>query len=363
MSEPDTRHADNPYVPPPADSGHGLSRRGWTVALSMLLVLAFGIVGGLVNIPYVALGPGPTYDTLGTSDEGQVIKIEGAKTYPTSGELRMTTVSLTDDVSLLNGLRMWVSGTYALAPREDYFKPGETDEDVKKENVKQFKDSQSNAEVAALRKLGYPVKVIANEIVEGSPADSALEVGDQLVEVNGDKIARAEDVRKSLKGTKPGDTIELTVKPDGKAERTVKLDLAKKKDREEGFIGLVPADRADVKFKIDIKLEDVGGPSAGLMFALAIVDQLTPGALANGEKIAGTGEINDNGEVGPIGGIAFKLIASREVGVETFLVPEANCPEAVDAGVEGIRLVKVGTLDDAVDALEKLDAGGPVPSC
>lgn len=368
MTESETTQAENQYAPlPPAPQqpgAHSLSRRGWTVLLSLLLVFGFGIAGLLVKIPYVALGPGPTYDVLGDSDSSQVIEIKGGKTFPTKGQLRMTTVSRIDEVTLFGGLGMWISGDYALAPRDEYFRPGESDEDVKKESVKQFKDSQSAAEVAALRKLGYPVKVVAGEIVSDSPADKVLKVGDQLVVVNGEKVGKAEDVRRSLKGTNPGDRIKMTIRRAGAGEeKAIELRLAARDDREEGFIGLVARERADVPFKIDVKLADVGGPSAGLVFALAIYDQLTPGPLTNGKTIAGTGSIAENGAVERIGGIGFKLSAAAEAGAQTFLVPEGNCAEAVDAGVEGLELVRVGTLDEAIAALEKLEAGKPAPTC
>ncbi|MGH3520183.1 MAG: YlbL family protein [Haloechinothrix sp.] len=362
MSEPDNRQAPFP-VPPDAPSSRHLSRRGWTVLLSVLLVAVFGAVGAIVTVPFVALGPGPTYDTLGAAADGPVIKIDGEKTYPTSGELMMTTVALTDDLTLFGALGLWVSGRYALEAREVYFPPGESDEDVKKENVQQFRDSQSNAVVAALRGLGYPVKVLAKEIVSGSPADEVLSAGDELLVVNGQKITQAEDVRQALRGTRPGESISLTFQQDGRSERTESIILAKRDDRPEGFIGLQPIDRADVSFSIDITLEDVGGPSAGLMFALAIVDRLTPGELAAGGTIAGTGEISERGVVGPIGGISFKLVAAKEAGADVFLVPADNCAEAAASAPDGLRLVKVGTLDDAITALEKIDAGDRAPSC
>lgn len=374
VSEPDTTEHETPSARsdtegrPPADpSGAGLrlTRRGWTVLLSVLVVVAFCLVGVLVRVPYVALGPGPTYNTLGESDGAPVIKIDGETTHKTSGQLRLTTVSVSDEVSLINGLGLWISGRYALVPRELYFPPGETDSDVKKENVKQFKDSQSNAEVAALRHLNYPVKVLAKEITEGSPADKVLDAGDQLVEVNGQQVAKSEDVRRALKGTRPDDKIRVTYREEGSAkDRKGTMTLGEAPDgREEGFMGLVPIDRADVKFTIDIKLAHVGGPSAGMMFALAIVDQLTPGPLTGGKKIAGTGEITEKGEVIPIGGISFKLIAAAEDGATIFLVPEANCAEARRTAPDGLRLVKVGTLDDAVAALENLAGGKNAPSC
>ncbi len=326
-------------------------------------MVAFGLTGAFVRVPYVAIGPGPTYDTLGQAGGVPVIQIDGQQSYPTSGELRMTTVSLNDEVSLFGALGLWVSGRYALAPREEYFKPGESDEEVKRENVQQFQDSQSNAEVAALRHLGFPTKVLAKEIVSGSPADHVLAAGDRLLVVNGKEIKNEEDVRAALAGTKPGQSISITFQHDGQPQRTESLVLGQNKDRPEGFIGLQPIDRADVGFDVKISLQDVGGPSAGLMFALAIVDRLTPGEMVAGEHVAGTGEITEKGEVGPIGGISFKVVAAREAGATVFLTPESNCSEAAAAAPEGLKLVKVTSLDSALTALDDLKAGRPTPSC
>ncbi|WP_228004584.1 PDZ domain-containing protein [Amycolatopsis sp. YIM 10] len=360
--------AYDPYVSPAAEedeSGHRLTRRGWTLVFSSALVLVFVMCGLFVRVPYVALGPGPTYDTLGRVDGVPVIEIKGHQTFPTSGELRMTTVSLTDEVSLFESLGYWVSGRYALAPREEYFKPGESDEEVKQQNVKQFQDSQSNAEVAALRKLGEPVKVLAKEVVAGSPADHVLAAGDRLLKVNNTDITSEEKVREALAGTRPGETIQITFQHEGQPARTESLTLAQNPDpsRTEGFIGLQPIERADVPYDVSITLQEVGGPSAGLMFALAIVDQLTEGELVAGEHVAGTGEITERGEVAPIGGISFKVVAAREAGATTFLVPEQNCAEAAAAAPEGLKLVKVSNLDGALTALEDLKANRPTPSC
>ncbi|MFI6028788.1 PDZ domain-containing protein [Amycolatopsis magusensis] len=361
--------AIDPYAALPSaveeDHGHRLTRRGWTLVLSSALVLVFVMCGLFVRVPYVALGPGPTYDTLGQVDGIQVIEIKGHQTFPTSGELRMTTVSLTDEVSLFESLGYWVSGRYALAPREEYFKPGESDEEVKQQNVRQFQDSQSNAEVAALRKLGEPVKVLAKEVVAGSPADHVLAAGDRLLKVNNVDITGEEKVREALAGTRPGETISITFQHEGQPARTESLTLAQNPDpaRPEGFIGLQPIDRADVPYDVSITLQEVGGPSAGLMFALAIIDQLTEGELVDGEHVAGTGEITERGEVNPIGGISFKVVAAREAGATTFLVPEDNCAEAAAAAPDGLKLVKVSSLDGALTALEDLKADRPTPSC
>lgn len=333
--------------------------------LSVLVVAVFIVVGSVVRIPYVALGPGPTHDTLGEAKNGPVIKIDGTKSYETNGQLRLTTVSVANEISLINGLGMWMSGRYALAPRELYFPPGESDEDVKQANVRLFQDSQSSAEVAALRHLKYPVKVLAKEIVTDGPSDGVLDPGDEVVELNGEPVAKIADVHKLLKATRPGDKVSVTVQSKDGKKRTEPVTLGKADDeRQQGYMGVLLIDQADVPFTIDIKLsEEVGGPSAGLMFALAIVDRLTPGQLTGGKHIAGTGEMSEQGKVGAIGGISFKLVAARESGATTFLVPEENCPEAARTAPEGLRLVKVRTLGDAVSALKNFAAGKKAPSC
>ncbi|NYI87336.1 PDZ domain-containing protein [Amycolatopsis endophytica] len=342
-----------------------MSRRGWTVVVSGVLIVVFGLIGAFVRVPYVAIGPGPTYDTLGQVDGAQVVEIDGQQTYPTAGELRMTTVSLNDEISLFGALGLWVSGRYALAPREEYFRPGESDEQVQQENVQQFQDSQSNAEVAALRHLGFPIKVLAQTIVEDTPASKVLAAGDRLLNVNGRTITNEDDVTAAVADTTPGQTVPITFQHGTDPARTEQITLAANPDpdKKNGFMGLQPIDRADVPFEVKISLQDVGGPSAGLMFALAIVDRLTPGEMVAGEHVAGTGEITEKGVVGPIGGISFKVVAAREAGATVFLTPEANCAEASAAAPDGLQLVKVTDLNSALSALDALKAGQPTPSC
>lgn len=340
------------------------TRRTWTIVFSAVLVVAFVVVGSFVKVPYVALGPGPTYDTLGDVDGEHVVSIDGERSYDTKGQLRMTTVSLNDEVTLFGALGLWISGRYAVAPREEYFQPGQTDEEVRKENVEQFRSSQSNAEVAALRTLGYPVKVVADQIVDDSPASRVLEPGDELVSVNGKNVSGRRDVTAAVENTRPGQRIGLTYQRGDQQPRTVKIELGRHPEGgQQGFIGVQPADRADVPFEVDISLEDVGGPSAGAMFALAIVERMQQENLVAGQKVAGTGEIDAQGNVGPIGGISFKVVAAKEDGATTFLVPERNCAEAASAAPEGLELVRVGTLDDAVSALRNMRDGKPVPHC
>ncbi len=338
------------------------------MVVSFVVVAVLALLGGFVKVPYVSIEPGPTYNTLGSVDGQTVIEVHGAKTYPTSGQLRMTTVSVNDEVTLFGALGLWASGRASLAPRDEYFSPGQTQEDLERENTKMFQDSQSAAETAALRLLDHPVKVVAAEITKGAPADKVLKPGDRVLSINGKPIKVQEDVRPALTGTKPGQTVSITFQHGADKEQTAEVKLADAKDfdaqeRPEGFLGMVAADRADVDFETTIHLEDVGGPSAGLIFALAIVDTLTPGKMEDGRTIAGTGAIDVKGNVEPIGGIPFKLIAAQEDGATTFLVPAANCAEAKSNVPDGLRLVRIETLAGAVEAIEDLDAGRTPPSC
>jgi PDZ domain-containing protein len=341
-----------------------VNRRTWTLLTSVVLVVAFGLLGAFVRVPYVALGPGPTYDTLGLDGDVPVISINGQQTFPTGGHLNMTTVSVTDQLSLFGALGLWVSGRYALAPRELYFPPDKSEQQIEQENTEAFNDSQTTAETAALRYLGYPTKVLVGEIVKGSPAEGVLEPGDHLLSANGKPVTDAVSLRASLGGTKPGDRVEIRFRHADQPERVASVQLARNPDgNPQGFLGVAAIERPDVNFDIKISLADVGGPSAGLMFTLAIIDKLTPGEINGGKFVAGTGEISPSGEVGAIGGIPFKMVKAREAGATTFLVPADNCAEAKAQAPEGLQLARVATLQDATKALDALRANQVPASC
>ncbi|MGH3632108.1 MAG: YlbL family protein, partial [Sciscionella sp.] len=249
------------------------TRRTWTLVISVLMVAAFGLLGALVPIPYVAIGPGPTFNTLGAVDGKQVVTVHGTKTYPTRGQFRMVTVSETTQIHLFSGLGLWLSGREALAPRDEYFPPGQSQRQVDRQNVQMFKNSQTDAEVAALRYLHYPLKVVANRIVSGGPSDHKIAAGDQLLRVNGTRVGDAAGVVKVMSSTKPGQRIPVVLKSTTGAAHTVHITLGSSKDRSFGFLGIVPIDRSDVPFDIKISLQGIGGPSAGLIFALSVVDK------------------------------------------------------------------------------------------
>lgn len=340
-----------------------MSRRSWTLLVGLAVALVLGLVGGSATVPYVALGPGPTYDTLGVVARLNVVHVIGERTYPTAGNLNLTTVAVTDDVTLFGALGLWVSGRYALVPRSEIFPPDQTEEQIQQSNNRAFRDSESDAEAAALSFLGYPKVAIVDVVFNGTPAQGKLEPGDELLAVNGRPVAGAAQVMAALAGSRPGQQVQLTYRRGGAPPATTTVTLGRADGHPQGFLGIRPAERADVDFAVIISLADVGGPSAGLMFALAIVDKLRPGPLTNGQFVAGTGVISPNGEVGPIGGIPFKMTAAREQGATVFLVPAANCAEAAAQAPDGLRLVRAGTLREAVTGLETLRQGGEPPGC
>lgn len=335
-----------------------------TAVIGLLLVLVIGVLGALVRVPLVALGPGPTFDTLGMVDGKTVVAVDGLPTYPTEGQLNMTTVAVTDGLNLINALGFWVAEDQRLVPRATIYPPGKTDQQVQRENSRLFAASEDIAEVAALRYLGLPTTVVVAEVTPEAPAAGVLEEGDQLLAVNGQPVDEAGEVSEILKATRPGDEVAVTFARGDEPPRTGTVTVGSRPDgAPQGFFGIVPSGEPRNPDQITISLGDVGGPSAGLPFALAVVDKLTPGALTDGQFVAGTGTITPTGQVGPIGGIPLKMQAASEAGATVFLVPEANCAEARATAPEDLRLVEVGTLAGAVDALNTLAAGGQPPTC
>ncbi|GAA4240687.1 PDZ domain-containing protein [Actinomadura meridiana] len=347
-----------------------MSRRAATLTAASVIVLVLALIGSVMKVPYVALMPGPTSNTLGTNDKGQpLIRIDGRQVYPASGHLNFTTVTYRGGpggrIDLLTALRGWIKGDTAIVPEETIFPQDESPKQVDEENTRQMQDSQQNAEAAALHELRIPVatRVVIDGIQKGRPADGVLKPGDEITAVNGTKITNVAQVTGTMDKHKVGDTVTLAYTRDGK-QNTATLKTVATPNGDRPAVGIVISDEYKFPFKIDISVGDIGGPSAGLMFSLAIVDKLTPGPLTQGRFIAGTGTITPSGEVGPIGGIQQKMIAARRSGATIFLTPKDNCSDAKSARPDGLRLVRADTLHGAVQAINALTSGkGPVPAC
>ncbi|WP_431915378.1 YlbL family protein [Micromonospora wenchangensis] len=337
-----------------------MRRRGVTVLLGALLttLLSIGVLGA--PIPYVVLGPGPTVNTLGTADGREVIQVSGRETSTSAGQLRMTTVGVQPTVKLRAAIAGWLSKDEAVVPRELVYPPGESQEEVEKRNAEDFQNSQSSAETAALVKLGYPVEVVAKEVAADGPAAGALKAGDVFTTVDGAKVTSATRLVELVRGKPAGTALTIGYVRDGTPGTAT---VTSRESDGHPRIGVVPDQRQPHPFTLKIDLKDIGGPSAGLMFALGIIDKLKPEDLTGGKIIAGTGTIDDEGRVGPIGGIAQKLVGAKKAGAKVFLVPADNCAEALRNPQPGLPMLKVGSLDEALTALDTLRAGGEPTRC
>lgn len=180
--------------------------------------------------------------------------------------------------------------------------------------------------------------------------------------VNGEPVYTVQQFTAKLADTKPGQTVAIDYRRKNAPAGTARITLGENKDRANGFLGVSVIDAPWAPFTVDFNLANIGGPSAGLMFSLAVIDKLTDGTLAGQNFIAGTGVINSNGQVDPIGGITHKMTAARDAGATVFLVPSDNCYEA-RSDDKGLTLVKVDNLAQAVDSLRTITDGGQPPSC
>ncbi len=340
-----------------------MRRRSWTLLTGLLLALAVILLGSAVRVPLVALSPGPTFDTLGQTDNRPVVAVNGLMSYPTSGQLNMTTVSVSDRLTMFRALGLWAVGDSRIVPREDVYPPDKTDQQVEQEIRASFATSEVNAEVAALSYLRRPVKVLVKGLGDRSPAVGLLAPGDQLLAIDGRPVESVVGVHEALRETRPGQQVTVQFRRGAEPPREVTVTLGSRPDGPQGFLDVMPAGELLNPDEVMIGLTDVGGPSAGLIFALAVVDKLTPGELTGGRFVAGTGEINQTGDVGGIGGIPFKMMAARAAGATVFLVPARNCEEARSTAPEGLQLVKVATLSEAVSGLDAIREGRPAPAC
>ncbi|HZM74092.1 MAG TPA: PDZ domain-containing protein [Candidatus Limnocylindrales bacterium] len=371
-----------------------MRRRGLTVVLGAVLTLLLGLWIGQADVPYVTLSPGPTVDTLGAVDRDadpckvtspapapeptpsgsaspsprpepacqEVIQIIGtALPAPGKGQLRMVTVSVISSVSLLDALKGWISGENAVVPRKLIYPEDKTEQEVEQENKQEFENSQTSAETAALKYLGYPVQVTVTQVTSDGASVGKLQEGDVIDSVNGTQVTSMAKLLELVQAQPAGSTLKIGYTR-GSEKGTVDV-VTKPATDGTPRIGVSIKSVQPHPFDLRIKLDKIGGPSAGMMFALAIIDKLKPEDMTHGKIIAGTGTIDDEGNVGQIGGITQKLYGARAAGTTHFLVPADNCAEALTNVPSGLTLVKVATLDEATAALDALGSGGPLPSC
>jgi Lon-like protease len=324
-----------------------------SAGVTALVVLVFAL--NFYQLPVVALTPGPAEDVL-----GRVKVQDGTAVYESKGKLYLTSVGIDDDVRFYEALLDLANRDVELRPRAELFPDGDSSDEIDRENVQLMDHSKRIAQVVALRELGYTVEpsgVEVGDVVRGAPADGRLEAGDQILQVDGRAVASIDQVRAAITSHRSGERVAFVVSRD--ATRTsvaVRVAAADGQPR----VGVELRELfEELPVKVSIETENIGGPSAGLMFALSIIDRLNPEDLTGGRRIAGTGEISIDREVLPIGGVAEKLVGARRQGATVFLIPADNCPDVRGRVPAGLRLVRVATLDDALRFLRQPEAAAP----
>ena len=348
-------------------------RIGWTLLIAAVLG-GFAFAGA--PAPYVIEQPGPVFNTLGTVMDGGkrvlLIEIPDQKTYPTGGALDMLTVNLvgsrTQSPSWIEIVQAWLDPSKAVLPIDAVYPAGESVDESNKQSKIDMQNSQKDAVAAALRQLGYPLQttIEVGGLSPKSPSAGILSKGDTIVSVNGRKPDSVVGLRSIIGKAGTGTPVEIVIRR-GAAEQTVRVmpELSNGADPVP-IIGILPSISYTFPFEVKIQLENVGGPSAGQMFALGIIDKLTPGQLTGGARVAGTGTIDAEGNIGAIGGIRQKMYGAKAAGATWFLAPSADCGEVTGHIPSGLRVFAVTTLDDSLAALKAISAGtgtGSLPSC
>lgn len=353
-------------------ASHHLAPHTRTAVLMAGLAIVLTAFLGLYRVPYAIYQPGPATNVLGNVDGVPLLRIEGTRSYRPSpnsrGTLDMTTVSVSggpeypthlDDV-----LRAWVSPDDTVLPREQVFPKDQSAQAVRQENAAEMSQSQEQATVAGLREAGRVVReqVRVISVDPKAPAAAVLKAGDVLTDLQGRPVTGNLQMRSTLTALRPGAAVRLVVRRGGSS---VALRTKTTNNGDRTVLGVDIEPVYDFPVTVKFATKDVGGPSAGMMFALGIYDLLTPGDLVGEQPIAGTGTIDPEGQVGPIGGIAQKLVGAKAAGAKWFLAPQSNCSEVVGHVPQGLRVVSTSTLHESRLAVQKIAAGqgASLPTC
>lgn len=350
-----------------------MSHRTVSGLLASVLLAVLFYVAATSPVPYITMSPGPTVDVLAEIRGEEIVEVEGHERYDTDGRLELTTIKLTgpaQEVNIGEALTAWFDRSRAVYPREAFYTPDESEQDVETQSAVQMVSSQDTAVAVALTELGYELDKITEvlAVTPDSPAEGRLRTRDQIVTVNAERIRDATDVARIVRATPPGEAATFEIRRGGE-DRTIRVVPEPSEDDPDiPLVGIAVGPSYDFPFDVSLNIDErIGGPSAGLIFSLAVYDTLTPGALTGGAAVSGTGTIAEDGTVGPIGGIQQKIIAAADSGAEIFLVPPRNCESAVAVGLdeEEMRLVKARTMHSAVESIKRYvdDPTAELPTC
>ncbi len=346
----------------------GLTPRTVTLMVSGFVTVALVAVIALIPVPYAIYAPGPVTNVLGLVGSTRLISITGARTYQPRGTLDMTTVEVYGgpgrQPSLPQVLSAWLSRTQAVVPQDQVFPPGQSATQVDTQNQVEMTDSQQSATAAGLREAGLtvPETVTIAQVSDAAPAAAVLRAGDVITGIDGTSTVDSAAVRARVSALAADAPVTVQVLRGG---ATLQQRTTTTSQDGRTILGVSLRTTFHFPVKVDFATRDVGGPSAGMMFALGIYDLLTPGELTGGEQVAGTGTIDPAGTVGPIGGIAQKLVGARSAGARWFLAPAANCAEVVGNVPDGLRVVRTASLHDSRTAIAAIadGRGAALPTC
>ena len=339
------------------------------------LILFVVIAASLVRIQRWELAPGEAL-TVGPRIEFVSGEEQAPARYDTDNSIHFVT-AFGAKLSALDSFVGWIDPDVQVDTYEERF-GDQTPSSQRVLNQQAMVSSKQIAEYVALKRLGYDVElivgpaIVADVICEETPhpksACEVMNVGDTIVELNGSPINVLTDLFPLTENLSPGDEVDIKVRPnasDSVDTRTVRV-IANPSDSSKTIIGFIPVDTRTVElpFDVGISTSDIGGPSAGLAFTLAILDELTEGNLMGRGKVAATGTINDDEEIGAVGAVRQKAVAVRDAGVTLFLIPASQSPRVIDearkAAGSRVKVVPVATLQDALDALRD-NGGDPLP--
>jgi len=315
----------------------------------------------LAPIPFVFFKPGVPDNVA-----GKIISIKDAKTYPINGKLFITSILVTNPDSPVFGaetLVNWAIGPHVVLPKESVYPPIQPAQKIERDSRNEMESSKVTSTAAALRYLGYDFDEVyyVSDIRDYSDAIKKLKIGDVITDIDGKKINQIEEIRTSYTNKSIGDPLLITVERKDKngkvASVTTRVILVENLDIEEKerpAIGILVGTSARFPIDVDFNLPGVGGPSAGFIFAVGIVEKLTEEDLVRGRKIAGTGTISASGKVGGIGGIEEKMVGASRIGATIFIAPRENCPD-IEHVPNGLKVIPVSTLSEAIEALRAPD--------
>jgi PDZ domain-containing protein len=340
---------------------------GFFVAVTFFLGIVTLVV---LPTPYLIERPGPTFDVLGEIEGQPVIQINNQQSYESEGQLDVLTVSIVGrperTPSWIEIGFAWLDSKQKVVPVEALYPPDRTSEEIRAESSAMMEVSQQDAIAAALGYLNYetPREIYIAQVTADSPSSGKLVAADFVISVDGQRLTSIEQLRSIVGDWNENSSVEVTVNRNG---IEITEEVTPVKDSEGNYrLGLLVGYKYDFPVDVELQLGEVGGPSGGMMFALGIIDRLTPGNMTGGLHVAGTGTIQQSGVVGPIGGVELKLLGAKAAGATVFLAPAGNCAEIAGNEPDGLRVVKIEKLSDAVSALEKLSKNqdlASLPSC